>query len=553
MTDFNFLKAYLNFVNETPEEIIFHRFENKKINTYTWGHLHEEVCKIAAYIESLKLPQKSNIGIFSSNHPEWIITDLAIMLAGHVSVPIYPLIGKAALRDILADAELKLLFLGTTLHENIIDKFAQNLPVVHFSHYQGGIGTSFHDILKADLSFSASYHPQPNDLLTIIYTSGTTNKSKGVMHSLASMSGLGKDLLNGPVSPTKKDRLFAYGTFAHISERIGIELSCFYTGCSVYFAESRETILADLVQTKPTILFGNPMFWQRLKAGILSKCPQNIINEKLKNEGESFQKSLRQLLGLDCARHVYVGASAIEPKILQWFHDYLGLSIKQVYGSTEGLGICSINYAASTDFGCVGEPLSGIDISIGENDEILYKSPSLTIGYYQNPQATSEIFTADGFFKSGDSGYIKNGQLFIKGRIQENFKTARSNMVFPNRIECMLTANGLLENVCVLGEGRMQPFAVATLATNWQDKFGNLELVEELKDCVAQVNSQLQEREHIDRLFVTDFEWNQDNGFLTSTMKIARRNIAKYFQKVEVSEQLQIEWKQKHQIFPVAT
>ncbi len=545
MTDSNFITTYLQLVNDASKHIAFHHFEGNKTNTYTWGHVHEQVLKIGAYIESLKLPRKSNIGIFSSNHPEWIIADLGIILAGHVSIPIYPMIGRASLRDILANARPKLLFLGTALHEDIIEKLCNHLPIVRFSHYQSTVGTSFGDILKADLTFSASYNPQPDDLVTIMYTSGTTSKPKGVMHTLATMSALAPSLLKKQLGATEKDRLFAYGTLAHVSERIAIELSCIYTGCHVYFAESRKTILRDLVRTEPSILFGNPIFWQRLKAAILNQFSQDIINKRLKSEGEFFQKSLRKSIGLAQARHLIVGASAIEPEILQWFHYYLGLSIKQVYGATEGFGLCTFNFDTAKSFGRVGEPLPGIDIRVAENGEVLYKSPSLTVGYYENSQATQELFTSDGFLKSGDMGYIENDQLVIKGRVKESFKTARSNMIHPNRIECMLTANGLLENVCLLGEGRMQPFAVATLAPNWRSKFGRQGLAQQLKNHVGTVNSQLEKREYIDTLIVTNFEWNQDNGFLTSTMKIARRHIAKYFQTIKVSEELRVEWKKE--------
>ena len=281
--------------------------------TWTYGQAGEEARKIAAGIKALNFPEKSNIALLSKNCAHWIIADLAIMMTGHISVPLYATLTAPSIRQILEHSESKAIVIGK------LDEYASQQQGIPSSVTRIGIeaynikeSQSWEKMLQSQKPITQTYHWSKDDLMTIMYTSGTTGMPKGVMHTAGNFDWVVSAAINElglPLHP----RLFSYLPISHIAERMGIEMYGIYSGGEFSFAETLETFPKNLFETQPNTFFAVPRIWAKFREKILEKMPQKKLSRLLSIPiiNSIVKKSIRKKLGLGQATHIYSGAAPI--------------------------------------------------------------------------------------------------------------------------------------------------------------------------------------------------------------------------------------------------
>ncbi len=507
------------------------------LRNYTWRQAIGEVRRMAAYLQSLGYPKGSNIGILSKNCAHWILSDLAIWMAGYVSVPLYPTLAADSVRQVLEHSECKALFVGKL---DAWDKMKAGVPQgVHCISYPLSPPNDFptwETIVAKTKPLQDSPTRPAGDLATIIYTSGTTGMPKGVMHSFGTFAK-GMQILSARFGNESGDRVLSYLPLSHIAERLGVEVVSLGAGFRIFFAESLETFAADLQRARPTVFFSVPRLWVKFQQGVFAKVPRKKLDLlfRIPLLNRLIKKKILKGLGLDACRFTAGGAAPMPPDLLNWYRE-LGLEIIEVFGMTENLAISHSNQRGNTKPGTVGFPYTGVECRLSEVGEVLVKSPGNTMGYYKEPEKTRELFTEDGFVRTGDKGELDSeGRLRITGRVKEIFKTSKGKYVAPAPIENKLASHSRIEACCVMGANYSQPCALVVLSLDGlaaaRVPAGRGELTQSLAAHLAAVNAALSDHEHLDFIAVVNDPWTVDNGFVTPTMKVRRSVIENAYGK----------------------
>ena len=513
---------------------------NGSVKEYTFGQAMDEARRMATYFKSLGLPEKSNIALFSKNTAWWLITDIAIWMAGHVSVPLYPTLTAETIGQILDHSGAKLIVIGK------LDGFAamepgipSSLPRVLTPLAPKTTGEQWVDLIAKHQPMTESPTRPADDLATVIYTSGTTGVPKGVMHTFKTMTE-SKGFME-QLRVTTEDRMISYLPLSHVFERTLVETGTFGVGFQVFFADSLETFVKDLQRARPTLFVSVPRLWLKFQAGVLDKMPPKKLDRLLSIPIISgiVKKKILTGLGLDAVRFAGSGSAPIPGSVIAWYRR-LGHEQLEGYGKTENFSYSHMTRPGQVQVGSVGEAQPGVQHRIGEGGEILVKSPCNTTGYYKQPELTGELFTSDGFVKTGDQGEIDaKGNLKITGRVKELFKTSKGKYVAPSPIENKLLTNSDLEQAMVAGANQGQPFALAVLSLKARNRItvgeGRAQLEAELKKHIDEINAKLDSHEQLETLVLVTDEWTPENGLLTPTMKLKRSAIEKkYSGQVEV-------------------
>lgn len=518
------LEAFNYWVKNTPDNIYLRQPINGKFIEYSYRKADEEIRRMASAIRNLNLGPNPHIALLSKNCAHWLMADLAIMMAGGVSIPIYPTLDPDSISQILTHSESKAIFIGKLDNYESqkpgikgIIKIGVELYGIHEDH-------CWDKLIKKNEPLKDIHIQKPEDLLTIMYTSGTTGAPKGVMHKVSSFNEVANTFIKAYPLPDF-GRFFSYLPLSHIAERIGIEIISMYKGGVVSFAESLDTFAQDLESVQPQLFFGVPRIWQKFKEKILLKLPQKKMDLLLKIPIVSgiIKKKLRYKLGLSDSL-VFAGAAPIAIDLLEWFNR-LGIEINQAYGMTEDSISSHFNFPGRNKFGTVGKPLPGVETKLSPEGEVLIKNKSLTIGYYKEKEKTAEIFTEDGFLKTGDIGeYDHDGYLTITGRIKDQFKTDKGKYISPAPIELELLKNTDIDQVCVVGTGIAQPIALIIPSESGKQKAKD-ELSQSISTTLIEVNNKLQAYEKIEKAVIMKEDWSVDNGLLTPTLKVKRNRV----------------------------
>ncbi|WP_018982019.1 AMP-binding protein [Salinimonas chungwhensis] len=508
---------------ERPDEVFLNQPRDGQMDTYTWRRVAAEARCVAARLNSMNLAPNSRIAIFAKNSAEWFICDLGIMMAGHVSVPIFGSAGKNTIEYVLRHADVKLVFVGKLDNpEEQIPAIPEHYHTVYFP-YDGISGTqSWQDFLDCE-PMSSSPEPNPGSMMTIIYTSGSTGQPKGVVHTYQTICWAAKNSLI-PLSVVHSDRLMSYLPLAHITERVLVELAAFYSAPQIYFVESLETFQRDVQTCEPTLFISVPRLWTKFQMGVLAKIPQKRLNFLLSVPVVKglIAKKIRQGLGLDKARFWASGSAPLAPAVIRWFHS-IGINISEGWGMTENsaYGTASLPFREDK-IGTIGKAYDGVDIRISDDSEIQVKSPCNMIEYYLEPEKTLEAMTTDGYLKTGDKGAMDSeGFIRITGRLKDIFKTEKGKYVTPAPIEAAFMENPLIEQVCVTGTNLPQPIALLVLSESAENQDrGDVE--SSLKTTLEQINRELESHQRVDHVVVLDEPWTIENGLLTPTLKVKR-------------------------------
>jgi long-chain acyl-CoA synthetase len=475
------------------------------------------------------------VAILSRNCAWWIMADLAIWMAGHVTVPIYPSLKAQSIRQILDHCDARGCFLGATDEREATDAgIPAGVTCVRFPTAAPNDWPTWEVLVTANRPMQGQSVRNGDDLSTIIYTSGTTGTPKGVMHTFNSF-GFDAKILAELIKLNARERVLSYLPLAHIVERAGMEGTAIYLGYRVFFAESIETFLADLSRARPTIFLSVPRLLLKFQQGVFARIPEQKLERLLRIPilNRAVRKRVLRKLGLDTVLNAASGAAPLPTEILLWYRK-LGLNLNEGYGMTETL-ITHLPAPGSIRPGYVGCAIPGVEAKVTEEQELLIRSPMNMVGYYRNPESTAASFTPDGFFRTGDLARIEpDGQLKIIGRLKEQFKTSKGKYVMPTPIEGHLLAHPVVDACCLMGAGMPHPFAVVLLAEETR-KVSRIPteraaVEQTLLDLMNTVNTQLDPHEQLSFVAVADGPWTVGNGFITPTLKIKRSVLESRYQ-----------------------
>ena len=509
------------------------------VTDFTWSQVVDQVRRMAAHLKAQGWEPGSRVAILSKNCAWWLMSDLAIWMAGYVSVPLYPTLAADTVRQILTHSEARACFIGK------LDGWAGMQPGVPAGLPCISYPLSPPDAIRSYEGWDAiCARNQPlagepvrdaDDLATLIYTSGTTGKPKGVMHSFGNFAwALDSGIKRIPMG--EADRMLSYLPLAHVVERVLVEHGWLRTGMRLYFADSLETFAADMQRARPTIFFSVPRLWVKFQHGVHHKMPPAKLNRLLGIPiiGTLVRRKVLKALGLDQCRIAAGGAAPMPVSLLNWYRK-LGLPINEGYGMTENLAVSHLTVPGSDQTGTVGPPYDGVEARIdSETGEIQMRSPALMQGYYKEPAVTRDAFTADGWLRTGDKGRIDaQGRLHITGRVKDLFKTSKGKYVAPAPIEDKLVMHEAVEACVVTGANLGQPLGIVMLnaeaVARVNDPAARSELEASLAQHLQDINATLDPHEQLDCVVVMTTAWTVDNDIITPTFKVKRNRIEELY------------------------
>ena len=504
---------------------------------YSYGEVGTYARKLATGLKSMGLKKNAHIGLISKNCREWIIADLAIMMAGYISVPFFANLTSNELNNLIDFGDVELLIVGKVEDwENQKKGVPKGMPIITFPHYDGFSnvteGYQWFDFINKHEPLDQCHQPKLDDTWTIIFTSGTTGDPKGVVLTYLALDKT--KVIHSQSNPLKVDfegnnQFISYLPLNHIAERIVIEHTALRYGGQISFVENLESFVKNLQSVKPSIFFGVPRVYTKFQIGVLEKVPQNKLNIFLKIPILStiLKKKLKKGLGLVNANAIASGAAPLPETLRSWFRK-IGIDIINGYGMTENCAITSQLFEFDRP-GSVGKAAAEVELKIDQNNsEILMKGPFLMKGYYKLPDLTKKTIK-DGWLHTGDQGVIDNdGYLYVTGRVKDLFKTTKGKYIEPLVLESHFADISEFEQICVVGLGLDQPICLGVLSDIGKEK-----TEEEIKDLMSshleKTNAELPGYQKISTFVIVKDAWTVENGLTTPTMKIKRNQIDKHY------------------------
>jgi long-chain acyl-CoA synthetase len=546
----------------------------------SWKKFSEIIYKTANALKNNGVEDNDKVAIYADNSAEWLIFDLAAMSIGAITVPIYSTNNAEQAEYIINDSQAKIILVGNqaqydasfeivqkenSLQTIIVSKKAVWVKKEHTFYLEDFIAKSSpkFEIVKKEF----------DDLATIIYTSGTTGTPKGVMLTHGNfIKAFDAHFEFFKFKNFEEELSLAFLPLTHVFERCW-SLLCLYGGARVYFLEDPKDIAKTLVEVKPTMMCAVPRFFQKIYAGVnemaaeSSSLKKKIFNWalevgketaelrrkdnvipfglKLKESiaetlvfGKIKQKMGGRLWFLPC------GGASLSPEVTQFFES-VGIHVTVGYGLSETTATLTAFPFTKFEHGSCGKPLPGVEIRIGDNDEIQAKGNGVMKGYYQKPEETEKVFTQDGWFKTGDAGkFDDHGNLFITDRIKDLMKTSNGKYIAPQQIENVLTNNNFISQIVLIAEGRQ--FVSALIVpnfeflkdylsknnipfTNWEDAVQKKEIIDLYKDKIKELQHELSDYEKVKKFTLMPSEFEISSGEITPTLKVKRAVVLKKY------------------------
>ncbi|NRA66582.1 MAG: long-chain fatty acid--CoA ligase [Pseudobacteriovorax sp.] len=562
MTTANLLpEVFFNKSNQLAREKAFYycRPRDKKWVEMTWRKYQEEVCLLAGWLQSKGVKKGDKVALLSANRPEWLISDIAIMSIGAISIPVYATSSEADITYILDHSEAKLLLVDTL--ERAAPAAKAKLEGILVFDKPGDsakepFSAPIFDISDAhkakDTAIEKPVDLDQEDIATIIYTSGTTGKPKGVIHThgnFVAMVPTVFDVLKQEGGAV--DRFFSFLPLSHVAERILVQVGSIVTGSEVAFARNIDTLAEDLVRCRPTILLCVPRLWEKIyekiNNGLLTASPVKkavfglakalgqvrIEGTRINRKHDETLRAkvsdilvgnkLKKRLGLDACRMLVTGAAPTRPEVMKFFGTF-GMLIREVYGLTENLCLGVLNDYDESVIGSCGKVFMGNEIKIADDDEIMFRAPWMFKGYYKMPEETAKVLDKDGWFGTGDLGKLDNeGRLSIVGRKKELLKTSGGKYVAPVPIEDSLKAISVVQDAMIIGDNQKYCVALVSLDAEVVADKSPESFKQELSQHLEDVNRPLASFESIKRIGVMKESFSVESGSLTPTLKVKRK------------------------------
>lgn len=554
------------------------RNNQNTILSKSWNSVVQEFTQLSQILLAQGYSQNNNIGIFSSNCPEWIITDLAILNTRAVTVPFFATASRDQCQYIVDETGMKLMFVGDQPQLEIacwlLDNTDSLEQIVVFNDIVGLKDERciyFKDFIRKQeqpvselkkIEQSAS----PDDLATIIYTSGTTGEPKGVMmkheNFIYTFPNHKKRL-----DITEQDLSMAFLPLSHIFERTWTYY-IFFIGATNFVLDNPKEVIEVLPVANPTVMCVVPRFYEKTYEGIISAkqqwpaIKQSIFEWSIKvgYDVSSYRKNGKQPPFFTRAKHAIAeklvlkklrsifgsnlratpcSGAKLPMNLLKFFHA-AGIFVNYGYGATETTATVSCFKTDVYEFESVGSILPGVEVKIGENNEILVKGKTIFSGYFKKPEATAEALT-DGWYHTGDEGHFsESGNLVMTDRIKDLMKTSVGKYVSPQKIETLLGQYSLIEQIVVVGDNRKYVTALLVpveekltdLAQalkiefqNYDELLNHEQILEHIGGQIEALQTSLPEYEKVMKFRLLKEPFSIENNMLTSTLKTRRRII----------------------------
>lgn len=510
-----------------PDKVWLRDLAEEGQTTYTWLQAQTQINAVAAALED-RFGSGVSMALLSRNRAHWILADLAVIASGNVAVPLFTTHTATTAEYILSFTDAQVLFLGETSNwEAVKAVLPEGLTVVTLPGVDCDVPSIAWDTLVEEGAGQApSYQASPDDLVSLVFTSGTTGMPKGVIQTHKS-NLIPVNRANGAFSQREDPRFFSYLPLSHIAERQIVSYGSLVAGGDVWFNESLETLLRDLPACKPNIFFGPPRVWEQLQQAVLGKVGgQEALDKLLQDDAEGIGALVLGGLGLTEVDYCLTAAAPTPPALIHWW-DRLGLTLCEGFGQTEAMSLI-VTAADDRRIGSIGKPLPNVEIKISDEGELLIKAEGCTPGYYQQPEKTAELWQ-DGWLHTGDKAYIDDdGFVFITGRVKDYFKTIQGKFVAPPPIEGLFAKNPHAEQQCLLGRGYSKTVMVAVLSAA-AGEISQEELEQSVRETVAMVNDSVEKHARIGAVILSREHWTIENEILTPTLKIRREKVEGVF------------------------
>ena len=565
------------------EAMIYQDFGCEQWKSYSWNEFSSCVRTVSNAMLNLGVKVQENVGVFSQNCPQYLFCDYGAWGIRAVTIPFYATSSEQQIQFIINDAKIRFLFVGEQEQYEKAHRVMALCPTLErIIVFDRSVTLSprdpnalyFDDFLKLGDGFPRQTEVEKcareatfDDLANILYTSGTTGESKGVMltHGQyhAALEANGKC-----VNIHDDDRVLNFLPFAHIFEKAWAVLAV-TVGATLIVNNDPKRVQQSMRDTNPTCMSAVPRFWEKVYAGVMEKLEkagslqQRIFSNALavgrkynieylsrgkrppltlRLKYDVINKALfgkvRKELGLVNANIFPTAGAAISAHVEEFVHS-IGINMIAGYGLTESLATVSCDRLGEPySVGSVGRIIDGLDVKISEEGEVLLKGPSIFHGYYNRDDITAASFTEDGYFKTGDAGYIKDGELFLTERIKDLFKTSNGKYIAPQMIETRLLVDKYIDQIAVIADERK--FVSALIVPEYRlleeyakangIEYGSMEelcadkrIIEMIKERIDTLQQQLAYYEQVKRFTILPKPFTMDNGELTNTLKLKRR------------------------------
>ena len=573
------------------EVLIYKDFGGSEWKSYSWNQFSDTVKKVSNALLNLGVKVQENVGVFSQNSVQYLFCDFGAWGIRAVTIPFYATSSEQQIQFMISDAKIRFLFVGEqeqydkarrvvsmcqTLERIIV--FDRNVRIS--SHDPNAM--YFDDFLKLGENYprqtevdTLQSQATMDDIANILYTSGTTGDSKGVILTCGQYHAA--MVANGKCVPVdENDRVLNFLPFTHIFEK-GWKILSLTKGARLIVNTYPQEVQQSMKETHPTCMSSVPRFWEKVYMGVLEKIEHSSAMQRklfthalnigrkhnidylskgkrpplaLHLEYEVLNRTVfslvRKELGLENAHFFPTAGATVNPKVEEFVHA-IGLNMIVGYGLTESLATVSCNHLGEPyTVGGVGIPIEGIDIKISDEGEVLLKGPTITKGYYNREDLTKAAFTDDGYFRTGDSGYLKGGELFLKERIKDLYKTSNGKYIAPQMIESKLLVDKFIDQICIIADQRKFVSALIIpvyslleeYAREHNIPFENHEQLckdpkinEMMKERIDTLQQQLAHYEQIKRFTLLPHHFSMEKGELTNTLKIKRRVLNQNYAK----------------------
>lgn len=574
------------------EALIYRDFGSKTWKSYSWNEFSDKVKVVSNALLNIGVKPQENIGIFSQNSVQYIFSDFGAWGVRAVTIPFYATSSEQQIQFMINDAQIRFLFVGeqeqydkahrTLAHCPTLDRiiiFDKSVKInpndpnaIYFDDFLK-LGENYPRQSEVEALYKAANY---EDLANILYTSGTTGDSKGVMLShLQYHAAL--EANDRAVHVTEKDRIMNFLPYAHIFEK-GWTLLCISEGATLIVNTDPREVQQSMRETHPTCMCAVPRFWEKVYAGVQEQIDRaNPVQRKLFKhalavgrkhnieylsrgkrpplslhlEYEMYNKTVfnlvRHELGLEHSNFFPTAGATVSSHVEEFVHS-IGLTMVVGYGLTESLATVSCDRVGEQPYtiGSVGRPIHNIQVKISDEGEICLKGDTITKGYYNRPDITAQSFDEEGFFKTGDSGYMKDGELFLKDRIKDLFKTSNGKYIAPQMIEAKLLVDKFIDQIVIIADQRKFVSALIIPEYKALEEYAKANDIgfssrEELcasdkihammMERIDTLQQQLAHYEQIKRFTLLPKPFTMESGELTNTLKMRRKVINEHYKK----------------------
>ena len=573
------------------EMLIYQDFGGKEWKSLSWNQVSQTVMQVSNALLNLGVKPQENVGIFSQNSVQYIECDFGAWGIRAVTIPFYATSSEQQIQFMVNDAKVRYLFVGEQDQYDkarrvfslcpTLDRIIVFDPTVHISTHDPN-AIYFSDFLKLGENLprqteveKLQQEANDDDIANILYTSGTTGDSKGVILTHGQFHAA--IVANSKCVPvTEDDRIMNFLPYTHIFER-GWAILCIYAGARLIVNTHPLEVQQSMRDTHPTCMSAVPRFWEKVYMGVMDKIEHSSAVQRklfkhalsighkhnieylslgkkppvpLHLEYEMLNRTVfslvRKELGLEKA-HFFPTAGAVVSAYVEEFVHSIGINMIVGYGLTESLATVSCDHLGKPyTVGSVGHPIEGIDIKISDEGEILLKGPTITVGYYNREDLTKAAFTDDGYFRTGDAGYLKDGELFLTERLKDLFKTSNGKYIAPQMIESKLLVDKFIDQIAIIADQRkfvsaliipVYPLLEEYARThniafeNREELCANPQIIEMMRERIDTLQQQLAHYEQVKRFTLLPHHLSMEKGELTNTLKIRRRVLSENYKE----------------------